>query len=148
MEEIDLCWKLQRAGLSVYYCGASTVYHLGAGTLGYHSPRKAFLNFRNGLTMIVKHYSTGWLMTRLPVRIVLDWIAGLMFLVKGKPRVTLAVLKAHVAVLRTLPRTLRKRRAIRRAYPAYPRDLIFPGLALLHTIIGSRKLMDWPNNPK
>src|SRR5690606_14617972 len=34
MEEIDLCWKLQRAGSAVYYCGLSTVYHLGAGTLG------------------------------------------------------------------------------------------------------------------
>jgi GT2 family glycosyltransferase len=36
MEEIDLCWSLQRSGSQVFYCGESHVYHLGAGTLGYH----------------------------------------------------------------------------------------------------------------
>ena len=49
MEEIDLCWKLHRDNQKVYYCGKSTVYHVGAGTLGYGNPRKTYLNFRNGL---------------------------------------------------------------------------------------------------
>ncbi len=40
MEEIDLCWKLQRANAQIWYEGQSTVYHVGAGTLGYESPRK------------------------------------------------------------------------------------------------------------
>jgi GT2 family glycosyltransferase len=148
MEEIDLCWKIQRAGFSVYYCGLSTVYHLGAGTLGYKSPRKAFLNFRNGLVMMVKHYSTAEMLTQVPIRVALDWVAGLMFLFKGKPRVALAVLRAHMAILGNLSGTLRKRRAIQKAYPTYPRHLIFPGLALLHTLGGGRKTLNWPSNPK
>ena len=57
MEEIDLCWKLHRTNQSVYYCGKSTVYHVGAGTLGYGNPRKIFLNFRNGLALIYKHFT-------------------------------------------------------------------------------------------
>lgn len=148
MEEIDLCWKLQRARSAVYYCGQSTVYHLGAGTLGYGSPRKAFLNFRNGLTMMVKHYSSTELITRLPVRIALDWLAAVTFLLKGKPRLTWAVLRAHGAVIRALPQTLRKRRAIQDAHPTYPRDQVFRGLVLLHFLRGGRKALNFPNNPK
>jgi GT2 family glycosyltransferase len=48
MEEIDLCWKINRSNQKTFYCGRSTVYHLGAGTLAYDNPRKTFLNFRNG----------------------------------------------------------------------------------------------------
>ena len=45
MEEIDLCWRIQRAGYKVYAIGDSHVYHLGGGTLNKLSPRKTFLNF-------------------------------------------------------------------------------------------------------
>lgn len=148
MEEIDLCWKIQRTGSQIWYCGQSTVYHLGAGTLDYNSPRKAFLNFRNGLNMLIKHYSAGDLLVKLPVRIVLDWVASLMFLIKGKPRVMWAVWRAHVEVIRNLSRTLSKRSALVRAYPSYPRDLIFPGLALLYTLPGRRNKLGWPSSPK
>ncbi len=148
MEEIDLCWKLQRAGSAVYYCGLSTVYHLGAGTLGYGSPRKAFLNFRNGLTMIVKHYSSSELLTRLPVRVALDWIAGLMFLLKGKPRLTWAVIRAHGAIIRRLSGTLRKRSEILKAHPTYPRDQVFPGLVLLDSVFRGQKPLSFPNSPR
>lgn len=148
MEEIDLCWKLQRAGSAVYYCGQSTVYHLGAGTLGYGSPRKAFFNFRNGLTMMVKHYSSTELITRLPVRVALDWVAAVSFLLKGKPRLTWAVFRAHAAVIRTLPRTVFKRRVIQKGHPNYPRTQVFPGLVLLHSAFWGRKPINFPNNPK
>ena len=33
MEEIDLCWRMQLAGHSIYYCPDSVVYHIGGGTL-------------------------------------------------------------------------------------------------------------------
>src|SRR3546814_3092422 len=33
MEEIDLCWRLQRAGYRIGYCPQSVVYHVGGGTL-------------------------------------------------------------------------------------------------------------------
>ena len=55
MEEIDLCWRMQLNGFSVYYCGQSTVYHVGGGTLAKNNPRKTYLNFRNNLLMIYKN---------------------------------------------------------------------------------------------
>lgn len=148
MEEIDLCWKIQRAGSTVYYCGLSTVYHLGAGTLGYDSPRKTFLNFRNGLTMMAKHYSATELLTRMPVRIALDWIAGAVFIIKGKPALMWAVIRAHIAFIGRLANTWRKRKEIQTAYPHYPKDQVFPGLSLTHAFIGGRKTLDMPNNPR
>ena len=42
MEEIDLCWRINRSGLRVYHDGMSTVYHLGGGTLSAESPRKIY----------------------------------------------------------------------------------------------------------
>ena len=44
-EEIDLCWRLQRAGYDVFVVPAATVYHVGGGTLQYQSARKAFFEF-------------------------------------------------------------------------------------------------------
>ncbi len=142
MEEIDLCWKMQRAGYPVYYCGKSTVYHLGAGTLGYGSPAKTYLNFRNGLAMITKHFSTLELFIKLPVRIILDWAAALMFLIKGKPENSGAVFRAHAAYLGSIGRVLKKRREITAQYPVYPRDTIFKGFILIESyFLGRDKLV-------
>ncbi|MGI2257031.1 glycosyltransferase family 2 protein [Candidatus Cardinium hertigii] len=55
-EEIDLCWRAHIAGWKVYYCGTSTVYHLGGATLAYQSPRKTYLNFRNRLLILYKYH--------------------------------------------------------------------------------------------
>ncbi len=142
MEEIDLCWKMQRAGYQVYYCGKSTVYHLGAGTLGYGSPTKTYLNFRNGLAMITKHFSTAELLIKLPVRIILDWAAAMMFLIKGKTGNFRAVFRAHGAYLGAIGRILEKRRAIRSQYPVYPRDTVFKGFILIESyLLGREKLV-------
>ena len=46
MEEIDLCWRMQRAGFQVWVQPESTVYHLGGATLSADNPKKTFLNFR------------------------------------------------------------------------------------------------------
>ncbi len=33
MEEIDFCWRVKNAGLQVWYCGESEVFHVGGGTM-------------------------------------------------------------------------------------------------------------------
>ena len=52
MEEIDLCWRLQLQGYKINVVPASTVWHLGGGTLSPASPFKLYLNFRNNLLML------------------------------------------------------------------------------------------------
>jgi GT2 family glycosyltransferase len=139
MEEIDLCWKIYRSGGEVYYTGSSVVYHLGAGTLGYANPRKTYLNFRNGLVMITKHFSP-WEMTwKIPFRVVLDWAAIGMFLLKSQPEHGKAVLKAHVDFAKRLSVTLSKRRELRQQYPVYNHSAVYRGIALLQYFLFGRK---------
>ena len=142
MEEIDLCWKLQRAGFEVWYSGKSTVYHLGAGTLGYANQRKTYLNFRNGLIMITKHFDTGEIIWKLPLRISLDWLAATTFLFRRQLPHTKAVLRAHRTFLRHMRKTMAKRRILRNSYPSYPRDSVFRGLVIIEYFLkGRRKLI-------
>lgn len=139
MEEIDLCWKMQRASMKVWYSGKSTVYHLGAGTLGYQSPRKTYLNFRNGLVLIHRHLDPLELIYKLPLRMALDWVAALMFLLKGQVSNAGSVLKAHSDFLNALSLNRHKRSALRGRYPSYPRRNIHPGLIIFDYYLRGRK---------
>jgi GT2 family glycosyltransferase len=139
MEEIDLCWKLNRSGSLVFYCGESLVYHLGAGTLGYHHPKKTYLNFRNGLSLITKHLGGGEILYKLPLRIALDWLAALFFLLRGEGRSFLSVMRAHIDFGKQFGRILKKRREIRKKYPDYPRANIRKGLIIFDYYVRKRR---------
>jgi GT2 family glycosyltransferase len=112
MEEIDLCWRLKNQGYKVMYCAESSVYHMGGGTLSRLSPRKTYLNFRNNLILLCKNHAPGFFFLKLFLRMNLDGIAGIKFLLSGDIAHFFAVLKAHFSFYVTLPRTLKKRRAL------------------------------------
>lgn len=112
MEEIDLCWRINRMGYHFRVAPDSVVYHVGGGTLSYMSPKKTYLNFRNSLLMIQKNHYGGlfWLMF---CRLTQDgWAAG-MFLLKGQFAHFWAVLKAHVSFYWQLPASMKERRKFR-----------------------------------
>jgi GT2 family glycosyltransferase len=142
MEEIDLCWKIHRAFRTIWYCGSSTVYHVGAGTLGYDHPRKTYLNFRNNFSLIFKHFSTAEGCYKLPLRVLLDWVAAVAFLLKGRPQNAVAVLKAHLHFIRGIGRDIRKRRSLQKAYPTYSRSEIFKSLLIVDYYLQGRKSFD------
>ncbi len=112
MEEIDLCWRLQRAGYGVWVEPASVVYHVGGHIIRYGSTEKLFHNYRNGLLMLVKNVAPGRLWSTLLVRMLLDGVAGLRGLLAGRPAELGAVLRAHGAFYRRLPAALRLRRRL------------------------------------
>lgn len=95
MEEVDLCWRLQRAGYRITYCPQSTVYHVGGGSLPQGNPRKLYLNFRNNLIMLCKnlHFDEQWII--LSQRHFLDLLAAFKSLVAGKPRDMAAIFRAY-----------------------------------------------------
>ncbi|WP_420318633.1 glycosyltransferase family 2 protein [Ekhidna sp.] len=109
MEEIDLCWKIHSHGYGVRSIPQSTIYHVGGGTLDKTNPFKTYLNFRNGLSLLIKNLPADKLLLKLPVRIFLDWVASVKFLIEGKPKHSLAVIKAHLYMVANFRRTLRKR---------------------------------------
>jgi GT2 family glycosyltransferase len=139
MEEIDLCWKLHRAGQKIFYCGKSTIYHVGAGTLDYNNPRKIYLNFKNGLSVLLKHLDTGELLYKLPIRIALDWIAAFKFLLQGESKGFAAVIRAHHDFLFYFNRDVRKRNAIRKAYPSYTDAMIYGGSIVVDYFLKRKK---------
>lgn len=108
-EEIDLCWRMDKAGYKIMYVDESTVYHLGGGTLSYDNPRKTYLNFKNNLSTLIKNEPVGKLLWLLPLRWMLDLMAGVLFLSKGMPRNMWSVVKAHGAILISLRRLITKR---------------------------------------
>jgi GT2 family glycosyltransferase len=146
MEEIDLCWKIHRTGQKIMYTGKSTVYHLGAGTMSYDSPKKVYLNFRNGLALLYKHLDSTELAYKLPLRLVLDWLAAGVFLLKGKGKNAISVLNAHIDFIKTLKTNREKRVAIHRKYPSYAKESIYSGLILFDYYF--RRVKKYPSNPK
>lgn len=111
MEEIDLCWRLQSRGWQVWVCPASTVYHVGGSVIKYNSPAKLHLNIRNSLAMLVKNVPGARVWWMIWVRLVLDGVAGLVFLAQGRWRETLAIVQAHFAFYGRLGRILQARKA-------------------------------------
>lgn len=108
MEEIDLCWRLKRRNWNLYGIPSSIVFHVGGGTLSASNPKKTYLNFRNGLSLLVKNLPLMqfW---KILIRIALDWIAVLKFVIEGNRRHALAVLKAHFYFLGVFIKDLKKR---------------------------------------
>lgn len=110
MEEIDLCWRIQRAGYQIKVCPKSTVYHVGGGTLDYNNPRKTYLNFRNSLYTFIKNENRSKLFWLIPFRIiVIDALAGVNFLRQGKWQHLKAVVKAHWSFFGNFRSILKKR---------------------------------------
>jgi GT2 family glycosyltransferase len=95
MEEIDLCWRMKNSGYQVWVNPESKVYHIGGGTLDAHSPRKVFLNFRNNLVLITKNMPAQRAIWVVMVRLILDGMAGVKFLMDGKPKAAIMIVKAH-----------------------------------------------------
>ncbi len=108
-EEIDLCWRINNAGLKIFCIPESVVYHVGGGTLNYSNPRKTYLNFRNSFSNLVKNEKAGKLIYKLPLRWILDLTASFKFLLSGNLKDTFAVWKALISGLIKLPTNISKR---------------------------------------
>jgi GT2 family glycosyltransferase len=95
MEEIDICWRLKHKGYKIMYCGKSTVYHVGGGSLDKSSPKKTYLNIRNNNTMLYKNLPRQQLYPIFFSRFFLDIMAAVKFLIDGGVRHFSAVIRAH-----------------------------------------------------
>lgn len=94
-EEVDLCWRMQLAGYTIYTCPKSVVYHVGGGALAYGSPKKVYFNFRNSLVMLTKNYGSFEKCWKIPFRMLLDGVSAVQQLLKGNTSYFLMVIKAH-----------------------------------------------------
>lgn len=139
MEEIDLCWRMKNAGMKIMYCGESTVYHVGGGTLSKLSPQKTFLNFRNNLVLLAKNHAPGYFPLKLFLRLCLDGIAGIKFLLSGDGRHCWAVLRAHFAFYGSIGKTMAKRRAMKKQITKYSASAVYDGNIVYEYFLKGRK---------
>jgi GT2 family glycosyltransferase len=110
-EEIDLCWRSFNKNYKVKYCPNSTVYHVGGATLNSSNPHKTYLNFRNSLSMILKNAPNRGLYITLFTRLIIDGLAGVNFLAKGKVKHCFAIIRAHFAFYSSFRKNYSKRQA-------------------------------------
>lgn len=124
-EEIDLCWRIYNQNLKIKYTPDSIVYHVGGATLKEDSPQKTFLNFRNSLYTLLKNHPKKGLFRVLFIRLCLDGIAGVLFMLQGKPRHVWAIIKSHFALYANLKKTLAKRKGTQKADYFYTKSIVF-----------------------
>ncbi|ATP56377.1 glycosyl transferase family 2 [Pedobacter ginsengisoli] len=129
MEEIDLCWRLKNLGYKVAYCADAEVYHVGGGTLSANNPYKTYLNFRNNLIILQKNLPIGDAYSRIFIRMCLDFIAWIHFLLQGKTDFAFAINKAHFHFLKSLLANGRKRTAKQISFQKhvgqYPSSIVY-----------------------
>ena len=109
MEEIDLCWRVKRAGFKVMVVPDAVIYHVGGGTLDYDSPKKVYLNFRNSLYTLMKNEPITHLLWKIPARFILDGFAAILYLVTKDRHFVMSILKAHLSFYKNFRRVLQKR---------------------------------------
>ena len=114
MEEIDLCWRFKNAGYKIMVEPNAVVYHVGGGTLDYQNPRKTFLNFRNALRTIIKNQSANKLLWIFPLRLFLDGVAALKFLLNGEFSNIWSIVKAHWSTFFSIGRLLKSRKLVKK----------------------------------
>lgn len=143
MEEIDLCWRCHHLGCKILCEPGSIIYHLGGGSLPMASPRKVFYNYRNSLIMLTKNLEKQWVL-KIFFRLILDGVAGFRSLLQGKPRETIAIIRAHFSFYRRLGRSVEKRKKLLEAKINTPgRKVIFKKLIIIQAfLLGKKKFSD------
>jgi GT2 family glycosyltransferase len=124
-EEIDLCWRAFNLGYSAKYTSKSVVYHVGGATLNHSNPKKTFLNFRNSLLMLLKNLPSNQLFPIIFIRLVLDGLAGIQFIFKGKFAHCFAILKAHFYFYHLINYNLKKRGTIQKSDYYQSKSIVF-----------------------
>jgi GT2 family glycosyltransferase len=114
MEEIDLCWRFNKAGYRICFLPDSVIYHVGGGTLAYRSPFKTYLNFRNSLFLLYKNLPDNKLQRILFIRRLLDGLAAIYFLLQGSFSSVGAVWNAHIDYYKAIDKLRIKRADVKK----------------------------------
>jgi GT2 family glycosyltransferase len=146
MEEIDLCWRLHRTGNTICVVPASVVFHVGGGTLPNNTPRKLYLNYRNNLFLLFKNLPLVQLIPVVIIRMALDGMSALVYLLQGSGKFFAAVLRAHGAFYRRIPLLITMRRRMGGTMKTRMFKEIYPGSILFHFFVKRKRKfgqLDW-----
>jgi GT2 family glycosyltransferase len=123
MEEIDLCWRLWKAGYWLYSAPTSVVYHYGGATLSQTNPRKVYLNHRNNVMMLTKNADTLRLYFILSLRFLLELLSMIFYLKSQRADASKAVFDALTWNITHFFHHLKKRRTTAHLRKRRDRDI-------------------------
>ena len=139
MEEIDMCWRLKSRGYRIVCVPQSIVFHVGGGALGYESPHKTYLNFRNNLLMLYKNLPLRLLKNVMFWRLVFDYAAAIQLFITGKPKNAISVFKARRDYKQIRPDFDEKRRQnILYSTTETPSDILQKSIVLEYYLKGKK----------
>lgn len=113
MEEIDLCFRINKAGYRIVCVPKASVYHKGASTSSKNELQKRFWEHRNNLLMITKNLSLQKLLYVLPIRVLLEYVSIIYYLSHKRLDYALAVLLSQLSYIHLAPGILIERLTIR-----------------------------------
>lgn len=129
-EDIDLCWRAHQAGLRIYSCPQSVVYHIGGGSLSWENHYKTFLTFRNNYILLTRNLPLLSSLALLAFRLPVDLIGCLYLILTGRLGIGLAIFKAQWAFLFWLtlvPHKMhRQPKGLRRLPGVYQGTILWP----------------------
>jgi len=111
MEEIDLCWRMKLNGNKIVFLPFVTVFHVGGGALPKENSHKTYLNFRNNLFLLVKNLPSNRLIKTIILRLLLDYLAAMYYIVNFRLTFFCAIIKAHINFCINLPYLIKYRKA-------------------------------------
>jgi GT2 family glycosyltransferase len=112
-EESDLCWRLWLAGWEVGFAADARVLHrLGATASGLPSAFVQFHSFKNRIRTLLKNLGPLRLVWMLPYHLALCLLLALWYLLRGRPGVAGAIVRAFGWNALHLGATLRERRRV------------------------------------
>ncbi|OGM11469.1 hypothetical protein A2Z22_00260 [Candidatus Woesebacteria bacterium RBG_16_34_12] len=127
MEEIDLCWRVWRAGYKVMFTSTSVIYHKVAATAGKNVIQKRYWEHRNNLYILVRNLTKKEAIKILPIRFLLELIAYVYYIISKQKPFIKSLFLAHKDFIKNgfYIRLYRNRDLNHKTIPIYPGSIIF-----------------------
>ena len=123
-EETDLCHRIWLAGYECWYYPQAVIYHaVGETSSGFENSFIQYHNIKNMLMSFIKNFEAKTLLRVVPLFITSNLLLSLVWLLQGKFKHSLAVLKALSWNVTNLKANLRKRKRIQTSRKITDREL-------------------------
>lgn len=123
-EEADLCWRIWLAGYKIKYFSKPHFYHArGVTTKKLKPPLIIESAFSNRINSLLKNFEPGSLVKYVPLHLIICFGGSIAYLLKMKPKGSLAILMAAWKNVRDYEKTLDKRRRIQKTRKIRDKDL-------------------------
>lgn len=150
-EEIDFCWRMILKGYKLAAIPESIVYHYGGASLGYESPQKLYLNYRNNLSMLIKNMAFKQLLLRMPFRLIIDAGAFFLKIIHMQWQHAFSIFRGYMFIIGHFTSILKKRKKIKQ-FSVKQRDLshliLNKSIVVNHFLHKKNKFSDLSFEPK